>query len=150
MQRRELVLPNLDEVLQDVHHLHVQGCRKAGQWDLAQACAHTVIPINQSIDGFTFQVPWFLRMLGKTLFKKKMFRTRRIKAGLKAPAGFVPDPGGDEQQAVNDLEQAIQRFKHHHGVYQLHPVFGRMSPEQWHQFHTIHAMHHLSFLAPAD
>ena len=150
MQRRELDLPNLDAVLQDVHRLHVQGCHKAGQWDLAQACTHMSIPINQSIDGYTFQVPWPLRLLGRTLIKKRMFSTRRIRAGLKAPANFTPAPGGNEQQAINDLEQAIRRFRHHHGEYQLHPIFGRMSPQQWHQFHTIHAMHHLSFLAPGN
>ena len=48
---------------------------------------------------------------------------------------------------------SISRFRKHlesGGNFKSHPIFGRLTRDQWDQFHTIHCMHHLSFLTPAS
>ena len=95
MQRRELDLPNLDEVLQDVHHLHAQGCRKAGQWDLTQACGHTVIPINRStvlrFKPRGFYVCWARRCSKEDVSDAALYHGRP--AAIMCPPGVLVPPG---------------------------------------------------------
>ena len=54
------------------------------------------------------------------------------------------------ETSFNDLQAAVERIVSYAGSLQPHPVFGPISSDEWLEFHTIHAMHHLSFLAPAD
>ena len=84
--------------------------------------------------------------------KKKTFRTRRLKAGLPAPASVVFESAhGDrnkESHAVAAMARAIDKFKQARGRYVAHPGFGVITDDEWTDFHTIHGVHHLSFLTP--
>ena len=149
MIRRELDLPHLDGVLREVKHLQAGGYQRVGDWDLSQTCQHLGALIAQSVDGFNFKLPWYVRLLGPWLIKRSLFKTRSIRPGLTAPAPLqpAPDSGQDETAAIADLAEQIKRFI---AADTLHPspVLGRLEPDEWHQFHAIHASHHLSFLLP--
>ena len=125
-----------------------------GTWDLAQVCGHCAHGIHGAIDGFKSTPPFFVRLMVRlTGMKKKIYRTRTLNPGLPAPADSVPAPGatGDrdaQAKAVQEFATAVDRLKNHAGALQIHPVFGRISREEWLEFHTIHAMHHLTFLVP--
>lgn len=148
MARRDLNFRDFYSLVEDVQRLHDRGYHQAGQWDLAQVCGHLTIAFEQSLDGFTFKGPWVVRKLVAPFIRRDLFRKRKIKAGLKAPDGFVVDPGTDEEQAVNQFLQMIDRIKGHRGGFHLHPFFEKLNDDQWLQFHLIHAAHHLSFLVP--
>ncbi len=150
MERRDLDLPDLDAVVREARRLNEVGYRKAGQWDLAQACEHSTMPMNQSIDGFVFNAPLPVRLIATLFMKKSFFAKRHIKAGLKAPAPMVPEPGHDPAAAIQAMHDAADRVKNHRGEFKPHPVFGRLTHQQWQDFLTIHAMHHLSFLLPNE
>jgi hypothetical protein len=151
MERRQLDLPDLDAVLAEARRLHEAGYEAVGQWNLAQACRHCTMPINGCIDGIDFKPSWLLRTFIKlTGAKGKFFATRKIKPGLPAPPSTVFESGEDEAMAITELEQAIARLKQHDGPFAVHPFFGRLSADQWHQFNTIHTMHHLGFFLPAS
>jgi hypothetical protein len=150
-ERRELELNDLDGVLGELDRLQQRGYDEAGQWDLAQVCWHCALPLGEALDGFSFKPPLFVRLMVKVMgVKDKLFRTRKIKPGFKAPGPFVPPSDLDEQEQVAKLCQAIERFKAHNGAFLIHPVFGEFSAERWHQFVTIHTMHHLAFLLPKN
>ncbi len=78
------------------------------------------------------------------------FGTRRIKAGIKAPSNVIPPEGLDEAEETQKLRHAVERLKQHKGPYHRHPIFGELTVDQWHEFCTIHTMHHLTFLVPRD
>ena len=142
-------LKDLDAVLAETSSLHERGYEKAGEWDLGQACCHCAMAIRETVDGFTFNPSGLMRLMVKLMgMKKKLFASRQIKAGLKAPASMVPSEGLDASKEIESLRQAIEHFKSHEGQYLSRPVFGVLSNDEWHQFHTIHTMHHLSFLVP--
>ena len=145
MKRRALDFRDFEALLDDVDSLSKHGYDQVGDWDLAQICHHVALPINQCIDGFAFKAPWLLRLLGPPLMRR-IFRQRRIKAGLKAPGPMIPPAGLDQAKAIDGLRQAVGRLRDHAGPYQRHPLGGELSPQQWHDFHLIHAAHHLSFL----
>ena len=151
MERRDLNLKNLDEVLVEIHRLSDGGYDKLGQWDLAQVCHHCASPIEQTIDGYTFRVPLPIRLIIiVTGAKRKFFRRRDIKPGLSAPATTLPPEGLETAEQIKRYEAAVKRLKTHTGDFHAHPFFGTMTPDAWEQFHTIHTMHHLRFLRPHD
>lgn len=148
VDRRDLNYRDFHSLAEDVRRLLDSGYRQTGRWDLAQVCGHLTIAFKQSLDGFTFKGPWVVRKLIAPFIRGGLFRSRKIKPGIKAMDGFVVAPGTDEEQAVNQFLQMIDRVKDHHGGFHLHPFFGKLTVDQWHQFHLIHAAHHLSFLVP--
>ena len=151
--RRPLDLPDLDAVEREARSLHETGYTQTGQWDLSQVCKHIAVTLNGAVNGFDFAPPgifkFFIKLMGMI---KRMFRIRRIRAGLAAPADVVfESANGDrdtEADAVEALSAAIERYKQARGRYHLNPAFGRLTDDEWDQFQTIHAMHHLSFLIP--
>ena len=150
MRRRELDLPDLDAVVAEAERLLHSGYDKAGTWDLSQVCLHVAQPINQTIDGFTMTMPVPLRILMKIIgpfVKRSVYKTRRMRAGLRAPEGTVANPC-DEAEAVAELVTAANRLTRHKGPWRKHPLFGKLTAEEWRDFHVIHASHHLSFLIP--
>ena len=82
------------------------------------------------------------------MIKGKLFRTRSIKPGIKAPVDMVASSGGDQAQAVEGFLQVLDQVDQYRGRFQDHPVFGRLTDDQWRRFHLIHISHHLSFLTP--
>ncbi len=148
MDRRELDYKDFDQLIADAKRLHEHGYDKAGRWDLSQTCEHLSFAMNQSLDGYTFKGPWFLRKVLVPLFVKRSFyKSRKIQAGLPAPDGSVFDPI-DESQAVQAFLNTTQRVKQTQQWPHLHPIFEKLTNDQWRQFHLIHAAHHFSFLIP--
>lgn len=150
-RRRELDLPDLDAVLIEARRLYEGGYEKAGKWDLTQICRHVAPIMHAYIDGMNFKVPWFIRLIGPWLIKPRLFRTRRIRAGIPLPQEVIPRPATskqDERAAVEELGAAIDRLKRHKGAFERSPFLGPLTREQVLDFHTIHTMHHLSFLIP--
>lgn len=148
MERRELDYRDFYALASDVKRLHEGGYDKAGEWDLSQTCQHLTTAMKQSLEGFTFKGPWFVRKIIVPLFMKgSFFKSRKIRAGLPAPDSFVFDPV-DEDKAVGSFLDTLERVKQNREWRHLHPVFERLTDDQWCQFHLIHAAHHLSFLIP--
>ena len=153
MERRDTEFKDLQAAVADARLLLEKGCEAAGEWDLAQVCGHCSYAINSSIDGFDSSPPFFIKLLAKIAgMKKKIYRTRALKSGLPAPSVSIPAPAnGDrdtETKAVEEFSAAVNRITQYSASLQPHPVFGQISRDEWLEFHTIHAMHHLSFLVP--
>ena len=68
------------------------------------------------------------------------------------PAGYTVDPGitppdhVDQAAAIAELASAIERYAHHAGPLQAHPLFGRLDRADWNRLHCFHCAHHLSFV----
>ena len=155
MERRKTSFKDLQAAVADARSLLEKDYTTVGKWDLAQICGHCCYAINSSFDGFDSSPPFFIKLIAKIAgMKKKIYSTRTLKVGLPAPSSSIPAPAnGDrdaETRAVEDFAEAVERIVSYAGSLQPHPVFGPISNDEWLEFHTIHAMHHLSFLAPAD
>jgi len=149
MQRRKLDFHDFDSVAADLERLQKNGYSKAGNWGLRQICQHLEGAFRMSIDGFSMKGPWIIRkILGPYVFKGRLLSKRSMPEGFKAPKAFMPSDDGDETSTVQAFKVQLDRVRDHKGEFQPNPFLGPMTPDEWRQFHLIHAAHHLSFLIP--
>lgn len=146
---RRLDFRTWEQVLAEVDRLAATGCTRTGAWDLGQVCVHLALPIEGTIDGVNLPATWLQRHVLGPIIKRVLFRTRHIPRGVKAPEIALPGEQPDQAAAVNRLRAAIDRFRSYNGPLSPHPIFGRLSRDEWEQFHLIHAAHHLSLLLPS-
>lgn len=148
MPQRVLQLTSFDQVRQEVERLHQQGYERAGNWDLAQVLNHFSFFLKGSLDGYTFKVPWIIKvLLGKSV-KNRILREQRMKSGVFTPQKPLPPPNADESQAVSEFLELLARFDQHQGEYRESPFFGKLTRDECRQLNLIHCNHHLGYLIP--
>jgi hypothetical protein len=150
LHRRKLDFRDWPELLADVDHLQRAGYDRAGNWDLSQILDHVGAGIRVALHGIDHQASWIVRKVVGPLILKRIYRERRMKAGIKVPQWWLPGPTHDESAAVNQLRREISEFQALATTPHPHPFFGPMTKQQWNDLVLIHAAHHLSFLVPKD
>lgn len=145
--RRILRFNSLDEVLAEARALAGGEIQANGNWTPGQVIGHVARAVNASIDGISFQAPLPARIIGRII--RNFPLNTGLPVGVKIPAHgraiAVPEPDLPINDAVDQLAKAIGRTRHE-TMTGKHPVFGRLSHEQWTLFHCRHAELHFSFL----
>ncbi|AMV35813.1 DUF1569 domain-containing protein [Planctomyces sp. SH-PL62] len=155
-KRRELKFSSLDEAVRDAESLRERGYTRLGRWGLAQACGHLADWITFPMDGFPAPPTLLRPFLFVARHTVGPLAARRVLAKGEMPAGAptmketVPDPGGDEAQAIDRLRRAVERFEASTGPYQPSHLFGRLDRDEWMRLQLIHCAHHLGFLRPDE
>jgi hypothetical protein len=147
--RRKVTFGSFDEVLADAEKLSSSpNTRVLGNWPLSQLYTHLAAAMNGSIDGFSGQAPWFIRLMGP-LIKGRILR-KGMSPGFKLPkereAESYP-PAASPQEALEKLRRAVGRAQTER-MTARHPAFGTMTHEEWTKLHLRHAELHLSFAVP--
>lgn len=145
--RRELHFSSYQEILDDVHALASRPTRQVGNWSLGQICNHLAKAMDMAVDGPPFKPSWLIRIVGPLI--KKRYLSRPFKPGFKLPsnaAALLPDQT-DASEGVAILERAIERLQRTTNR-KPHPIFGRMTDQEWDQMQFLHSAMHLSFILP--
>lgn len=144
--RRTLHFDTLDEVLADAERLVASpDTRTLGNWPLGQLLTHLALAINGSIDGIEARAPWYVRLIGRSI-KGRIIRNG-MRAGFRLPKSAESSafPASESpQQSLEVLRAAIHRTRQE-PMTARHPVFGRLTNDEWRQLHLRHAELHLSF-----
>ena len=144
--RRSLRFSCLNDVIADAERLVASpNPRTLGNWPLDQLLTHLAIGINGSLDGISGKAPLFIRLVGP-LIKRRVFQ-HGLSPGFRLPKKLeaVAFPAGaSPQQALEQLRAAVQRTDIE-TMTVIHPVFDRLTHDEWLQFHLRHAELHLSF-----
>jgi hypothetical protein len=149
LNRRKLAFASFADVLADAEQLAAAPkVQVLGNWPFERLLMHIALGIDKSIDGITFRVPWYMRVVG--FFIKGRVINRGMPHGFKLPketeASAYP-MAASPQEALAVLRKAVARTRvETMGAH--HPVFGRMTHEEWARFHLRHAELHLSFVIP--
>ena len=126
MQRRQLDFRDFDALTAEIERLKRGGYMKAGNWDLGQVCEHLGKSMQSSLDGFKEKTPWLLRVFVAPIFKRRIFKSRVMPAGIKGPPSLMPRPQVDETTAVKYFDQQLARVRDHKGTFPKHPFFGKL------------------------
>ncbi len=97
--RRKVNYTSLQELLTDAERLSSGPVKALGNWSPGQIYRHLAISFNGSIDGFTMNFPWYLRVLAR-LLKKKLINGA-MPPGYKLPPeaakAVMPEPTSTEE-----------------------------------------------------
>jgi hypothetical protein len=146
--RRKITYTSLQDVLADAERLSQGQIKTLGNWSPGQIFVHLARTMNDSIDGSSMKVPWFIRLLAGRLKKKVL--SGPMSAGFKLPADaarwLVPGPTSTEE-GLAALRASIAR-QQTESKRAPSPAFGSMTREEWDRLHLNHAALHMSFLVP--
>lgn len=146
-ERRTLSFATLDQVMPEVDRL-LEGHDTVGRWTLGQICNHLATSVIGSVEGFSVRAPWLLRATLGRVLRRRLMSTGRMAAGIKLPEKVLPRPGLNDRAEAEALRGALQLYAANTEPLAPHPMFGRMSREDWTRLHCIHCAHHLSFVLP--
>ncbi len=143
--RRKIRFHSYEEIVTEVECL-VPAHQALGNWSLAQICNHLADTQEYSVGSG-----------GSEIRTGRLFQATVGRVAMRAllwfgflPAGagnLSPRPAAEPEEAVGRLKAAM-RLVALEPMTIDHPIFGRMTPKQWRQFHLRHAAHHLSFVVP--
>jgi hypothetical protein len=146
--RREVSYQNYDQLLADVETLAGKNVDMLGNWSFPQIIEHLAIALETSIDGLPFRAPWLFRTIGK-LFLKKKFLHQSLPPGFQIPddakSTVYPDDAKSLDDALEHLRTSIARCKQEDHRAD-HPLFDKISREDWDLFNLRHAEMHMSFV----
>ena len=147
--RRKLHFSSLGDVVLDAERLvAAPNAKTLGNWPLDQLLTHLAIAIHSSIDGIPGKANWMVRLVGP-LIKGRVLK-RGMSPGFRLPKKLETlafPPASSPEKALSKLRSAVERTKTEQ-MTACHPVFGKLSHEEWERFHLRHAELHLSFAIP--
>jgi hypothetical protein len=145
--RRELHFDSLDEIIHETERLAAGDVTTLGNWSFGQILRHLTLAMNASIDGPRIRVPFYMRLLGRLMKQRIVYRS--MPSGFQLPSGMArhlaPDEPASIAEAVAALNAAIKRLKTEEARHP-HPVFGHLTRHEWDLLHMRHAEMHLSFV----
>jgi hypothetical protein len=147
--RRQLRFETIDAMLADAGRLaEAPETRMLGNWPLGTLLGHLAVAMNGSIDGIAFQAPWYIRLIAPLI--KRRILSKGLTPGFNLPKSREPSafPAGlSSQEGIDRLRQAAARIQVE-PMNAPHPVFGKLTQQEWLQLHLRHAEMHLSFAVP--
>ncbi len=152
--KRSLAFANFEEMMAEVHLLLEGGYRSNGNWSLAQACIHIADWMRFPIDGFPKpplpmrMLFWVMKMTVGPGMKRKIL-AEGFTGGMPTAPETVPEPDSlTDSEAVELLQQTVDRLAAHDGDFLPSPLFGSMDEETLTKVSLLHAAHHLGYLEP--
>lgn len=146
--RRRLHFKTFEEVFDEIESLNSRPHRQLGNWSLPIVVGHLALGMQGSINGGTFPVPWYYKVLGPWLIKP--FFLKKFPSGIKLPRVAREMLIPKEISYVDALENfrgAVERLKTE-TKRGSHPVLGKLTIDEWNRFHLRHCELHLGFLVP--
>jgi Protein of unknown function (DUF1569). len=131
------------EIIDRVNQLSPLAKRQWGKMDVAQMLAHVQKPMEIALGTHTVSGSWLMRQI-LPLFKKSLYDEKPWKHGLPTDKTFVMIGALKEfEKEKNQLLDKINRFTENNMVSEKHPVFGKLTKEQWSKATWKHLDHHL-------
>jgi hypothetical protein len=143
--RRSPKYDTLAEFQADAERLANAEVEMLGNWSLGQVFRHLSIAINGSVDGFAFRLS-FPEIMFVRIFMKKALLTQGIRPGYGRSRRWdsVMPAETSVEEGLAALRAAIFRFQTE-TTRSPHPALGKLTSEEWKQFHLRHAELHMSF-----
>ncbi|MBI5857689.1 MAG: DUF1569 domain-containing protein [Sphingobacteriales bacterium] len=131
------------EIVDRINKLTPQSKQQWGKMDVAQMLAHCQEPIAVALDGKVLKANWLMKLI-LPLFKKKLWNEKPYKQSLPtAPSFVMTGKEKDFEKEKAGLLDMVNRFTEANIVSDKHPVFGKLTKENWSKASWKHLDHHL-------
>lgn len=144
MEVKNLFDPSVkQQITERINKLTPQTPNQWGKMDVAQMLAHVQMPIGIAFGTSTIKGNWLMKLI-LPLFKKSLYNEKPWKPGLPTDKSFVmTGQVKDFAKEKNELLNKINRFTEANMINEEHPVFGKLTKEQWSKATWKHIDHHL-------
>ena len=144
MEIKNLFDPSVkQEIIDRINKLTPQSQRQWGKMDAGQMLAHVQVPMGVALGTNTVKGNWLMKLI-LPLFKKKLYDETPWKPSLPTDKTFImtgTEKNFDTEKTL--LLEKINQFSEMNMVNEKHPVFGKLTKEQWSKATWKHLDHHL-------
>lgn len=144
MEVKSIFEPSVkQEIIDRINKLTLESQRKWGKMDVAQMLAHCRLPLQVNMGLLTLKSSGIKKLIFP-LFKKILYNDKPYKQGLPTDklyvmTGTVKDFENEKQKLV----ELLKSYSESSAVIEKHPVFGKLTKEQWSKATWKHLDHHL-------
>ncbi|MBL7742327.1 MAG: DUF1569 domain-containing protein [Chitinophagaceae bacterium] len=131
------------EIIQRIGQLSSAAKSQWGKMDAAQMLAHLQMPMGIALGDHSIKGNFLMRLI-LPFFKKLLYDERPYKQGLPTDKSFImTGETKDFEKEKAKLLDMVNRFTEANMVMEKHPVFGKLTKEQWSKATWKHIDHHL-------
>ena len=131
------------EILDRINKLTSQTQRQWGKMNVSQMLAHVQMPIRIAFGTHQPKGSFLLRLIGP-LFKSKLWDENPYKRSLPTDPTFIMTNSEKEFESEKSaLLELIDKFSEESLVSEKHPVFGKLTKDNWSKATWKHLDHHL-------
>jgi hypothetical protein len=131
------------EIIERIQKLTPESKALWGKMNVAQMLAHVQIPMGVALGTHTVNGNWLMKLI-LPLFKKALYDEKPWKQSLPTDKTFVmTGKAKDFEKEKNELLEKINLYTEDNMINDKHPVFGKLTKEQWAKATWKHLDHHL-------
>lgn len=131
------------EIINRIHNLTPQSNQLWGKMNVAQMLAHCQLPVKIAMGTHQPKGSFLLRLIGP-LFKSVLWNEKPYSKGLPTDPTFITTGSEKEfEKEKNELLEMVNRFSEENITREKHPIFGKMTKENWSKAIWKHLDHHL-------
>lgn len=131
------------EIVNRINKLNAKTQPQWGKMNASQMLAHVQMPIKVALGTHQPKGSSLLRLIGP-LFKSKLWDEKPYQHSLPTDPTFVMTGiDKDFEKEKNNLLELVNHFTETSIVGERHPVFGKMTKENWSKATWKHLDHHL-------
>ena len=130
------------EIIDRLNKLTPQSQRQWGKMDVAQMLAHCQMPLGVATGKHKLKGSGFLKLVGP-LFKGLLYNNKPFKKNLGTDKSFIMTTPKEFEKEKSGLIQMINDFSASSMTDEPHPIFGKLTKEQWSKGTWKHLDHHL-------
>jgi hypothetical protein len=130
------------DIIVRINKLSPQSQRKWGKMDIAQMLAHVQLPISCAYGEHKVKGGFLLKLVGP-LVKSILYNNKPYKQSLPTDKSYVVTDSKNFETEKQKLLELINRFSGENVVLLNHPVWGKLTKEQWSKATWKHLDHHL-------
>ena len=131
------------DIIDRINKLTPESKPQWGKMNVSQMLVHVQMPIGIAYGTHNPKGSFLLRLLGP-LFKSKLWDENPYKQSLPTDPTFVMiGSNKDFEKEKQELLNMIDRFNESNIVGEKHPVFGKLTKDNWSKATWKHLDHHL-------
>ena len=133
------------EIIERINKLTPESKAQWGKMNVSQMLTHVQLPISCAYGTHQVKGGFLLKLIGP-LFKSVLYNDKPYKQGLPTDKTYIVVDTKNFDAEKQGLLEKLNKFSTDSVVLENHPVWGKMTKEQWSKATWKHLDHHLKQL----
>lgn len=130
------------DIVARINQLTPQNQPSWGKMNVGQMLAHCQGPLGVALGVEQPKAGFLIRLIGP-LFKHLLYNDTPFKQNIATAKSFIVTDERNFTEEKSKLVDMVNRFTQENLTDGNHPIFGKLTPEQWSKSNWKHLDHHL-------